>query len=83
MKTNIKVSNGKTKSILLSRVKESIARVLLLLIFYYCYYYYHYYYYYYHLNMWNEKPWIEREISITESPTGTWYCERLTGTSKR
>ena len=66
----IKLSNDKTKPILLSRIKERIARLLL----------------WWWLSLKYMKletlDWTEKFL-LLKIPTYLRYCERLTGTSKR
>ena len=71
VKTNIKVSNNKTKPILLSKIKEPIARWLLLLLLLSLKY-----------GEWETLDWTEKFL-LLKIPTEPRYCERLTSISKR
>ena len=71
VKTNIKVSNNKTKPILLSKIKEPIARWLLLLSLLSLKY-----------GEWETLDWTEKFL-LLKIPTDPRYCERLTSISKR
>ena len=73
VKTNIKVSNNKTKPILLSKIKEPIARWLLLLLLLLLSLKY---------GEWETLDWTEKFL-LLKIPTEPRYCERLTSISKR
>ena len=70
LNTNIKLSNNKTKAILLDRIKRPIARLLLLLLLSLEYV------------KWETLDWTNK-FPLLNIPTDPWYCERLTGISKR
>ena len=59
---NVKVSINKTKPILLSRIKDPIARFLLLLSLKY--------------EKWETSDWIEKFL-LLKIPTDPQYCQRL------
>ena len=67
LKTNVKVSNNKTKPILLSRIKEPSVRFLLLSL---------------KFVKWETLDWTEKFL-LWKIPTDPHYCQRLTSISKR
>ena len=72
MNTNIKLSNNKTKAILLSRNKRPIPRLVLLSLPLLSLKY----------EKWENLDWTKKFI-LLEIPTDPRYCERLTGISEK
>ena len=72
LNTNIKLSNNKTKAILLSRNKRPIVRLVLLLVVLLSLKY----------EKWENLDWTKKFL-LLKIPTDPRYCERLTGISKR
>ena len=70
LNTNIKLSNNKTKAILLDRIKRPIARLLLLLLLSLEYV------------KWETLDWTKKFL-LLKIPTDPRYCKRLTGISNR
>ena len=70
LNTNIKLSNNKTKAILLDRIKRPIARLLLLLLLSLEYV------------KWETLDWTKK-FMLLKILTDPQYCERSTGISKR
>ena len=71
LNTNIKLSNNKTKAILLSRSKRPIARLVLSLLLLSLKY-----------EKWENLDWTKKSL-LLKIPTDPRYCERLTSISKR
>ena len=72
LNTNIKLSNNKTKAILLRRNKRSIVRLILLLVVLLSLKY----------EKWENLDWTKKFL-LLKIPTVPQYCERLTDISKR